>query len=389
MARTVAVTVAVVVVLAAATTWEAVRLRATNRAWISLGAVPGWRGLRALFLRIALWFLSWPHALDRVLGTHRIAATAHDATLTARWPGAALYRYAAPARAAAPILVVHSLVTRPWILDLAPGCSLIEALLATRRPVYLLDWADPARDTATHGFVDKAQLLHAATETIAAETQQPTVDVLGYCSGATVALLAAAHDPRRMRSLALIAPMVDANVPGGMRPLMSSRWLLPALLLDEKGCVPAAAVREAFHLLRPMALRAARQRWRQRRDVDVRRLTGALTRWTWEQRDLPGGVFFDLVDMFRDNPLVGDGWPVGDARLDIRTIDVPTLIAVTDREHIVPIGSSLALTHLLKGPVTVTHCAGGHVSMVAGNDARSTLYPSLHSWYDGSGNALG
>jgi polyhydroxyalkanoate synthase len=212
------------------------------------------------------------------------------------------------------------------------------------------------------------------------------VHVLGYCSGATVALLATAAGNEQTASLSLIAPMVDAAPRGGMQPVMTARWLLPSLLLDDRGCVPAAAIRESFHLLRPMALRAARQRWRLRHDPMAARIAGALTRWTWEQRPLPGGVFFDLVDLFRTNALMGGGWPAGEASIDLRDITTPTLIAVSERDHIVPIASSLALTTLVKGPVEVTRSSGGHVSMIAGLDAQSTLYPAISQWMDRQDN---
>jgi len=369
---------AAVVLALAALAWELVRLRATERAWILDRRVPGWRKWRATVMRVVLWFLAWPHLLDRLLGTHRVPATASVGVDVAAWPGARLQRFAADSPAGEPVLIVHSLVTRPWILDLAPGCSLVEALNDAGHDVYLLDWDDPTRAVAAQGLGEKAEALRRAIGAIGGESG---VHVLCYCSGATIALIAAAVDPRMMRSLALIAPMVDTAVPGGMRPLMASRWLVPPLLLDGNGCVPAAAIREAFHLLRPMALRAARQRWRLRHDPASMRIAGALTRWTWEQRSLPGGAFFDLVDLFRTNALMNDGWPLDGRAADLRTITLPTLVAVTDRDHIVPIASSLALTHLLAGQVDVVRCRGGHVSMVAGLDAQTTLYPSLSRWF--------
>lgn len=375
--------VAFVAVVLAAGAWEFVRLRATNRSWITARAIPGWRAYRSVLLRIALWLLSWPHVLDRLLRTHRLPATAATPTDVARWPGARLQVYRAAERCGAPVLVMHALVTQPWILDLAPGCSLVEALTDGGRDVYLLDCGQPDKKRATDGIADKAAAVRTAIDQVAAAESATGVHVVGYCTGATVALIAAAIDSTRVASLALIAPVVDTAVPGGMRPMMASRWLLPAALLDGNGCVPAAAVRESFHVLRPMALRAARQRWRLRHDAAATRIAGALTRWTWEQRALPGGVFFDLVDLFRTNPLMERGWPVGDAVADLRTIDRPTLIAVTDRDHIVPVASSLALTHVLAGRTEVVRCAGGHVSMVAGVDAQRTLYPSLRAWFDG------
>ncbi|HET6817994.1 MAG TPA: alpha/beta fold hydrolase [Mycobacteriales bacterium] len=377
------VLLALLALLVAAGTWEFVRLRATDRRWILTGALPGWRALRSELFRVLLWFLSWPHVVDRIIGTHRAPVAATASREVMRWPGGRLLHYGAPGGPSAlpPVLIVHSLVTRPWILDLAPGCSLVEALTTAGREVFLLDWDEPDRATAAHTVLDKSALVRSALEVAGGRARRP-VHVVGYCSGAPVALLATAVDAGGVASLSLIAPMVDAAARGGMQAVMTARWLLPPLLLDGHGCVPAAAIRESFHLLRPMAVRAARQRWRLRRDPAASRIAGALTRWTWEQRPLSGGVFFDLVDMFRTNPLMGDGWPAGGTALDIRRITTPTLVVVSERDHIVPPPSSLALTRLLSGPVQVTRSPGGHVSMVAGVDAPTTLYPAVLEWLD-------
>jgi polyhydroxyalkanoate synthase subunit PhaC len=377
-----AVVTAALVLLLALAAWGFVRLRATSRRRIRTGVVPGWRTLRTTALRAVLWFLSWPHVVDRALGTHRVPTSASPSFEIVRWPGGRLLHYPASGiRRGAPVLLVHSLVTQPWILDLAPGCSLVESLTASGRDVYLLDWGHPERATVSQGLLDKAGLVHAA-RSVAAGADAAAVHVVGYCSGATVALLATAMSPEQTASLSLIAPMVDASPSGGMQTVMGARWLLPPLLLDGHGCVPAAAVRESFHLLRPMALRAARQRWRMRHDPAATRIAAALTRWTWEQRPLAGGVFFDLVDMFRANPFMGDGWPAGSTTVDLRNIRTPTLVAVSSRDHIVPVDSSLAVLDLLQGPVEVASTAGGHVSMIAGLDAHGTLYPRLAGWLD-------
>jgi polyhydroxyalkanoate synthase subunit PhaC len=56
-----------------------------------------------------------------------------------------LYRYTsedAPSRQT-PILLVMSLVTRPYVFDLRPGSSLVEDLKGAGYDVFLLDWGVP------------------------------------------------------------------------------------------------------------------------------------------------------------------------------------------------------------------------------------------------------
>ena len=47
------------------------------------------------------------------------------------------------ARLGPPLLIVFSLISRSYILDLTPGNSFVERLLAAGFDVYLLDWGEP------------------------------------------------------------------------------------------------------------------------------------------------------------------------------------------------------------------------------------------------------
>ena len=51
-----------------------------------------------------------------------------------------------------PILLVMSLVSKPYVFDLRPGNSFVEALLARGFDVYMLDWGDPDAADAENRF---------------------------------------------------------------------------------------------------------------------------------------------------------------------------------------------------------------------------------------------
>ncbi len=187
--------------------------------------------------------------------------------------------------------------------------------------------------------------------------------------GATLALAAvAAYGGGPVGSLTLVAPPVDTAVPGGIGEVLRTEALLPVLGFDGRTRLPAWVLREAFHALRRDTLRLTVARLRRRGDRDFQQVAGALDRWAWQQRALGGALVFDLVDFYRTNPLVRDG---------LGRVDVPVLVAVTDRDHIVPIGSSLALGRLLPRQPEEVRCPAGHVSMLMGAESRTTLLPAI------------
>jgi polyhydroxyalkanoate synthase len=285
---------------------EAFRLRRTERRWLRAGPLRrAYRRWRAFWGVYALWWWSWPHLFDVLLGSRRV----HVATL----PGAVVYqcgtatltRLGVLRPPGEPVVLVHSVVTRPWILDLLPERSLAGNLIDAGHDVYLFDWGDPGRAQAALGLDGHAGLLAGAVNAAARLSPTGQVHLVGYCMGATLALaVVGAYGPGPVRSLTLIAPPFDAQVPGGMAAVLSRPELTPVLALDGDGCVPAAFVREGFHLLRRRAVRYAWGRFRRRRDRGFQRVASALSRWAWEQRRLPGALWFDLVDLFRGNTLL-------------------------------------------------------------------------------------
>src|SRR5207249_6886337 len=139
---------------------------------------------------------------------------------------------------------------------------------------------------------------------VLATSRAERLHLIGYCSGATLVFARLAAWPHRfIASFTSIAGPIDLAVPSVMHTLMTHRALKPAMLLDGSSRLPAAAVRESFHLLRPAALRAiARGRAARRDPVEWARYA-ALARWGWEQRPLPGGLVFDSVGMVRPDGL--------------------------------------------------------------------------------------
>jgi polyhydroxyalkanoate synthase len=51
-----------------------------------------------------------------------------------------------------PLLLIYSLIKRPFILDLQPGRSVVEYLVKQGFDVYLIDWIPPRSDDRNHGF---------------------------------------------------------------------------------------------------------------------------------------------------------------------------------------------------------------------------------------------
>jgi polyhydroxyalkanoate synthase len=341
--------------------------------------VGAWRSYRWFWFRIGMAIFAWPHVMDVALGTKKAPVAQSSARVVWHEGTATLRRYGTGT--GTPVLVVHSFISQPWILDLAPGRSLIEFLVGEGFDVFLLDWGDPAEGGSTHGLTVYADILMRAEKVVLSQSHSTRLHLIGYCLGGLLCLArTAARRHAHVASMTLIATPVDFGIRVALQPLIVSRIFKPVHLLDGTGCVPAAGLRESFHVLRPQALRTVIGAWRRRRDPDFRRFYDPLARWVWEHRALSGRLFFDLVELFRTNGLVRGTLMVSGELARLEDVKTPTLALIADRDHIVPSDSSRALNKVATLEVTVVEVESGHVSMVSGATATNTTWPTLARW---------
>lgn len=96
-------------------------------------------------------------------------------------------------RVTPPLLIVFSLISRSYILDLSPGNSFIERLLKAGFDVWLLDWGVPDERDAQNRLEDYVdEYLPAGIARLLELTGCDEVSLLGYCFGGDLALLHAA-----------------------------------------------------------------------------------------------------------------------------------------------------------------------------------------------------
>jgi len=93
------------------------------------------------------------NGLKHLAGVGRPAVGSSPKDVVWRRDKVQLYRYHSNDRTVRPpILLVMSLVSKPYVLDLRPGNSFIEALLARGLDVFLLDWGVPDATESQNTF---------------------------------------------------------------------------------------------------------------------------------------------------------------------------------------------------------------------------------------------
>ena len=128
-----------------------------------------------------------------------------------------------------PILLVMSLISKPYILDLAPGQSLVEFLLDRGFDVYMIDWGTPRPEDKRLRLEDYVlDFIPECVEVVHERSGEPDVSMVGYCMGGLLAALYAALHPDaasggRLSNLACFTTPVNYDGMGLFRSLDPTR----------------------------------------------------------------------------------------------------------------------------------------------------------------------
>lgn len=281
-----------------------------------------------------------------------------------------------------PLLIVYSLFSRSYILDLSPGNSVVEQLLDAGFDVYLLDWGVPDERDAGNRIEDYVdEFLPAGLDAVRRHSGHAQVNVLGYCFGGTVCVLHAARAGAApaMRSLTVMATPVDFGSLGPLTGLFLVDGFDVDTLLGTDGNVPASQVRQAFQALTPTAdLATYVNLWDRLWNDDYVAAHQAMTGWATDHIPLAGGVARQLAQLVKDNALVGNRLVLGGEAVHLADVTVPFLCVVAERDHIVPEASAAPLIELVGSTDKQSlRLPGGHVGLLVGRTAATTTIPTI------------
>jgi len=297
---------------------------------------------------------------------------------------AARLRFFRPARAAAaPIFVSMPLINTWTVFDLAPGRSVVAALVAAGVPVYLLDWGRPgAHDSRVPlaRYVDGSlgRALSRAKRHAAETFGGDTLDALGYCVGGTFLAAHLARHPGSARRMALLASPIDFHASGRLATWAHpDRFPLDAVI-DGLGNFPGALMQASFAWLRPAGqARKWRGLWDRIEDDDFRSLWAHLESWSAAPTEFPGEAYREYVRRcYFDNALMRGGWVMDGRPVDLSAGAIPALAIAAAGDHICPPAAAFGLADAWGGPVETLTLRGGHVGVCVG----SRLPAALVDW---------
>jgi len=296
-----------------------------------------------------------------------------------------------------PVLLVTPLAAPALCFDLRRGCSLVEHLVSTGRPTYLVEYGDVSfRDRALGVEHWVREVVPAAIREASAHAGGRPVHVVGWSLGGIFSLLTAADRPDGaedlpIASLTILGVPVDVTlVPlvAPFRPLMTIGPGSSAVtrLYRAFGGAPKPFVRWAFQLssiqkvvTKPAALVAHAD------DTEWLAQIEAVDRFMSRMTAYPGRTFGQIYHRFiKGNALAEGRFDLDDHEIDLAAIDVPVLVFAGATDTIAPVPAVKAVEPLLSGAPEVRFeiVPGGHLGMLTGRAARDTTWVALDAWLE-------
>ena len=266
-----------------------------------------------------------------------------------------------------PLLFIPPTINKYYILDLAPGRSLVEYLVGQGMQVFVVSWRNPDEEHAHFDLDTYADAVLEARDAVATITQQPAVHVNAACSGGIITAGAVGHLAAEgalgdVASLTLFVSALDSARAGTAGAFMS-RDVAAAAIAESarRGYVDGQALAGVFAWLRPNDLV-----WNY---VVNNYLLGKtppafdVLYWNQDAVRLAAGLHRDFVRLALDNSLARpDALTVLGSPVDLGAVDVDSYIVAGLKDHIVPWENAYRSTQLLGGDTKFVLSTSGHIA---------------------------
>jgi len=287
------------------------------------------------------------------------------------------------------VLAIPSLVNPAYILDLKQDHSLMRMLAEQGIHGLLLDWTTPGVEETGFGLEDYIlKRLVPLIRQIQSRLRRK-IHLLGYCMGGNLALAAAQilQGGGRLGNLTLIATPWDfhRSQPPHLAALTAHFMAMAPFIrppyIRQCDSVPINIMQMFFFSLDPtLSDRKFRKFYHLDPASNQARHFVAIEAWANDGAPLAPNVTRDcLINWYQQNEPGKGRWKIGGEVIDPARITLPGHIITPGSDRIVPPASAMALVKKLPGFHHVT-VDGGHVTMIAGQKAKTTLWHKIASY---------
>jgi polyhydroxyalkanoate synthase len=279
-----------------------------------------------------------------------------------------------------PLVIVPPMINKFYIVDLAPGRSLVEFLVSQGHQVFVMSWRNPdARhrdwDLDTYGGA-----ILAALEAARAVAGAGRASVCALCSGGIATAMAAAHLSvtdrlGELASLCLGVAVLDQQQAGTAGAVIDETTAAAAIAASAaRGYLDGRTLAEVFAWLRPDDL--IWNYWVNNYLQGRPPPAFDILYWNADTTRLPAALHRDFIQLALANALTApDRATMLGSPVDLSKVDTEAYVIAGVTDHLCPWQSCYRTTQLLGGPVKFVLSTSGHIAaMVNPPDNRKAAF---------------
>ena len=286
------------------------------------------------------------------------------------------YRPATPAVRQIPLLIVPPTINKFYVMDLAPGRSLVEYLVASGQQVFMISWRNPDARHSAWDFDTYGQAILDAMDAAERVTGCDQTALMGTCSGGVISAMVAAHLARtgqqdRIAAFTLMVTVLDQAQAGLASAVISERTArIAAAASRTRGYLDGRSLAEVFAWLRPNDL--IWNYWVNNYLLGRKPPPFDILFWNADTTRMTAGLHQDFLRVGAANSLVtpGSATMLG-SPVDLAAIDRDAYLVAGITDHICPWQSCYQSTQLLSGNRRFVLSTSGHIAAMVnppGND---------------------
>lgn len=240
-----------------------------------------------------------------------------------------------------PILLVPPVINKFYIMDIAPGRSLIEYYVKGGQQVFAISWRNPSARHRDWGFDEYGAAIVKALDALEVITGADKANIFATCSGGILTSMMISHlfatgHGDRVAGLTLGVTVLDQSHAGLGSALASERGAEAAIRTSaNKGYLDGAAMAEMFAWLRPTDLV-----WRYWVNNYIQGRSPApfdVLFWNADTTRMAANLHKDMVTMGLHNTLVTPGEQVMmGTPVDLSKIECDAYVLGGISDHICP-----------------------------------------------------
>ncbi len=261
-----------------------------------------------------------------------------------------------------PLLCVPPMINKYYVVDLAPGKSMLEWAVQQGQQAFTISWRNPGSEQADWNLDTYLEAVVEALDAVSAITGQERAHVLGLCAGGTLSSIVAARDDGdRFESLTLGVNVLDTEKSGEASALMDDLGAGAAMAESaRRGYLSGSSLAGLFAWLRPNDM--VWGYWVNNYLLGQDPPAWDVLYWNSDQTNMPAGLHRDFVQMSRENSLASPGAlnALG-GPVDLSEVTVDSYVVAGIADHISPWENAYRTTQLLGSDPRFVLSTSGHV----------------------------